>query len=582
MMRRSQLTREQRAQALEAMGAEKVDILVVGGGVTGAGAALDAATRGLRVAIVEAQDWAGGTSQWSSKLVHGGLRYLYQLNFALVAEALKERDLLLTRTAPHLVKAQPFLWPLKTPIVERSYSAVGVGVYDILAQYGGGGRSAVPAQRHYSKEGARKLFPGIREDALIGAIRFYDARVDDARLVIDLVRTAQGYGALAASRAQVTGYVKENVGGAQRVVGATVRDLESGRIVGVRADHVINATGVWTERTQDLATHGGGLQVLASKGVHIVVPKDRIDGSTGIFLRTDKSVLFIIPWDRYWLIGTTDTEWTQDLAHPVSTSADIDYLLDQANSVLTSPLARTDIIGTYAGLRPLLQPKTKNSGGSAKVSREHTVAEVMPGLSAVAGGKLTTYRVMAKDAVDFALTRLHGEQGPVDRPCVTEQIPLVGASGYPAWQAQRDRIAADEGMTPERVQHLLDRYGDELPDILDIIGQQPGLGRPLEHADAYLRVEVAFAVTHEGALHLDDILRKRIRLDYEQRDRGLAALPEIAEIAAPLLGWDADTVAREVDSYRERVEAEAAAEAAATDMQAVAARLQAGDLTPMV
>lgn len=560
----------------------RVDILVVGGGVTGAGAALDAATRGLRVAIVEAQDWAGGTSQWSSKLVHGGLRYLYQLNFALVAEALKERDLLLTRTAPHLVKAQPFLWPLKTPIVERSYSALGVGVYDILAQYGGGGRSAVPAQRHYSKEGARKLFPGIREDALIGAIRFYDARVDDARLVIDLVRTAQEYGALAASRAQVTGYVTESVGGAQRVVGATVTDLESGRIVDVRADHVINATGVWTEQTQDLATHEGGLHVLASKGIHIVVPKDRIDGSTGIFLRTDTSVLFIIPWDRYWLIGTTDTEWAEDLAHPVSTSRDIDYLLDEANSVLTSPLTRDDIIGTYAGLRPLLQPKVKNNGGSAKVSREHTVAEVMPGLSAVAGGKLTTYRVMAKDAVDFALTQVYGEEGPADRPCVTEQIPLVGASGYPAWQAQRDRIAADEDMTPERVQHLLDRYGDELPDLLDLIGQQPGLGRPLEHADAYLRVEVAFAVTHEGALHLDDIVRKRVRLDYEQRDRGLAALPEIAEIAAPLLGWGADTVAREIDSYRERVEAEAAAEAAATDTQAVAARLRAHDLTPMV
>ncbi|MBO3128759.1 glycerol-3-phosphate dehydrogenase/oxidase [Dermatophilus congolensis] len=581
-MQRTQLTREQRAQALREMGSEKVDILVVGGGVTGAGIALDAATRGLRVAIVEAQDWAGGTSAWSSKLVHGGLRYLYQFNFALVAEALKERGLLLTRTAPHLVKAQPFLWPLKTPVVERSYSAVGVGMYDMLAQYGGGGRSAVPAQKHYSKEGARKLFPGIREDALIGAIRFYDARVDDARLVIDLVRTAQGYGALAASRAQVTGYLKDNVGGNQRVTGATVKDLESGLEFDVRADYVINATGVWTEQTQDLATQDGGLQVLASKGIHIVVPKDRIDGSAGIFLRTEKSVLFIIPWDRYWVIGTTDTEWTEDLTHPVCTAADIDYVLEHANSVLATPLTREDIIGTYAGLRPLLQPKVKGNGGSAKVSREHTVAEVMPGLSAIAGGKLTTYRVMAQDAIDFALTRLHGKQGPKERPCVTEQIPLVGASGYPAWQAQRDRIATDEGFTPERVQHLLDRYGDELPDILDIIAQNPDLGRPLEQADAYLGAEVSFAVTHEGALHLEDIVRKRIRLDYEQRDRGLAALPEIAEIAAPLLGWDEETVAREIDAYRERVEAEAKAEKEQTDAEAIAVRLSAPDITPMV
>ncbi|GMA39789.1 hypothetical protein GCM10025883_18340 [Mobilicoccus caccae] len=361
-MPRTSLTPAQREQSLSDMSSEPVDLLVVGGGVTGAGIALDAATRGMRVAIVEAQDWAGGTSQWSSKLVHGGLRYLYQLNFALVAEALKERGLLLTRTAPHLVKAQPFLWPLKTPVVERSYSAVGVGMYDMLSQFGGGGQSAVPSQRHYSKEGARELFPGIRGDALVGAIRFYDARVDDARLVLDLVRTARGYGAMCASRTQVTGYLKETVDGTERVTGAVLRDLEAGRDLEVRATYVVNATGVWTERTQDLATDKGGLRVLASKGIHIVVPKDRIDGEAGIFLRTEKSVLFIIPWDRHWVIGTTDTEWTEDLQHPVTTSTDIDYVLEQANSVLARTLTREDIVGTYAGLRPLLQPKTKGRG----------------------------------------------------------------------------------------------------------------------------------------------------------------------------------------------------------------------------
>lgn len=577
----NRLNRTQREQALESMSKEGVDVLVVGGGVTGAGIALDAASRGMRVAIVEAQDWAGGTSQWSSKLVHGGLRYLYQFNFALVAEALKERGLLLTRTAPHLVKAQAFLWPLKTPVVERSYSAVGVGMYDMLAQFGGGGHSAVPSQRHYTKDGARELFPDIREDALIGAIRFYDARVDDARLVIDLVRTAAEYGALAASRAQVVDYIKEYKGGDERVTGAIVRDLETGKNIEVQAGYVINATGVWTERTQELATRNGGLQVLASKGIHIVIPKDRIDGQTGIFLRTEKSILFIIPWDRYWVIGTTDTEWTEDLVHPVTTSEDIDYILEHANSVLASNLTRDDIIGTYAGLRPLLQPKSKGSGESAKVSREHTVAEVMPGLCAIAGGKLTTYRVMAEDAVDFALERTGGKDAVKAHPCVTEQTPLVGAAAYAAWQAQRDRIAADQGWTTERVQHLLDRYGDELPDILEMVEQDTDLGTPLEKAPAYLRAEVVFAVTHEGAIHLEDVLCKRVRLDFEQRDRGAAAGEEIARIMAPLLDWDDATMQREIDLYRERTEAELAAEATHSDADASAERLKAHDVVPL-
>ncbi len=574
------LTATSRQEALEAMSdAEGVDILVVGGGVTGAGIALDAATRGLRTAIVEAQDWAGGTSQWSSKLVHGGLRYLYNLDFALVAEALKERGLLLSRTAPHLVKAQPFLWPLKMPVIERSYSAVGVGMYDVLAQIGGGGRRGVPMQKHYSKKGAKAIFPGIRDDALVGAIRFYDARVDDARLVIDLVRTAAGFGALAASRTQVTGFTKDASG---HVVGATVRDLETGTDRQVKAKYVITATGVWTEQTQDLVKDDAGLRVLASKGIHIVVPKDRIKGNAGIFLRTEKSVLFIIPWQRYWVIGTTDTAWHEDLAHPVATAEDIDYVLDHANAVLADPLTRDDIIGTYAGLRPLLQPKTKDESSSAKVSREHTVTEVAPGMCAIAGGKLTTYRVMAEDAVDFAVTHLYGERGVASRPCVTDQTPLVGAARYQGVAAQAQRIASQRGWELDRVTHLLDRYGDEIETILAMVDEDPELGKPLTGAPAYLRAEVAFSVTHEGALHLEDILRKRVRLDYEMRDRGASCAQEMAEIAGPLLGWSAEQTSEEIAAYRERVAGEAAAEEQRSDAAASAARDEFRDLVPMV
>ena len=561
----TRLTREQRTAALEEMsGPEGLDVLVVGGGITGAGIALDAASRGLRTGVVEMGDWASGTSTWSSKLVHGGLRYLYQLDFALVREALSERGRLLQTTAPHLVKAQPFLWPLKHHY-ERSYSAVGVGMYDALALAGARGHRTVPIQKHLGRKGTRALAPALDPSGLVGAIRFYDARVDDARLVIDLIRTAVGLGALAASRTKVTGFLKSAHGA---VTGAAVTDLTTGATHEIRARRTINATGVWTEATQDLATSTGGLKVLTSKGIHIVVPKEAIDAETGIFLRTEKSVLFIIPWPRYWVIGTTDTPWTEDVSKPVATAADVDYLLEHANEVLSWPLRRSDIIGVYAGLRPLLQPQLKPGAeaASTKVSREHTVTRVAPGLTAIAGGKLTTYRVMAADAVDHAL----GEALARAHPCVTADLPLVGAAGYRALAAQAGAIARERGWTLDRVTHLLDRYGDELPALLASIDDDPSLARPLGEAPAFLRAEVAWAVTHEGAAHLDDVLLRRVRLDIERRDRGLGAADEVLEVMAPLLEWSDDDVTAEREAYAERVAQIAAAEAEATDAAAVA------------
>ncbi|WP_017194643.1 FAD-dependent oxidoreductase [Actinomyces massiliensis] len=564
----TRLTREQRAAALEEMNREEgLDILVVGGGITGAGIALDAASRGLRTGVVEMGDWASGTSSWSSKLVHGGLRYLYQLDLPLVREALSERGRLLETIAPHLVKAQPFLWPL-THHCERSYSAVGVGVYDALALAGARGHRTVPIQKHLGRKGARALAPALDPSRLIGAIRFYDARVDDARLVIDLIRTAVGLGALAVSRARVTGFLKDARG---TVTGAAVTDLETGATHEIRAARTINATGVWTEDTQNLATDAGGLKVLASKGVHIVVPKAAIDAETGIFLRTEKSVLFIIPWPRYWVIGTTDTPWTEDVAKPVATAADIDYILQHANEVLSRPLSRDDIIGVYAGLRPLLQPRLKPGAdnrlaASTKVSREHTVTRVAPGLTAIAGGKLTTYRVMAADAVDHAL----GEALARAHPSATARLPLVGAAGYRALAARAGAIARERGWTLARVTHLLDRYGDELPALLDSIDDDPSLGRPLGEAPAFLRAEVAWAVTHEGAAHLDDVLLRRVRLDIEHRDRGLGAAAEVLAVMAPLLGWSEAEVEAERTAYAERVAQIAAAEEDTSDAEAAA------------
>ncbi|MDO5699597.1 MAG: glycerol-3-phosphate dehydrogenase/oxidase [Dermatophilus congolensis] len=553
------LDARQRDRALAHLGSHEVDVLVVGGGATGAGVALDAVARGLSVGLVEAQDWAAGTSSRSSKLIHGGLRYLYQFNVPLVAEALHERGLLMSYLAPHLVTAQPFLWPLLTPVVERSYSAVGVGAYDMLAFVGSLGARTMPPQKHYGKAGVRQIAPGLAEDAYRGAIRFFDARVDDARLVLGLVRTGVAYGVQAASRTRVEEYVKAD----GRVVGARVTDLESGREFTVRARNVVNATGVWTQESEALAGVASGLRVLASKGIHIVVPKDRIESETGIFLRTEKSVLFIIPWERYWVIGTTDTPYHGDLTEPVASADDVDYVLEHANGVLAKPLTRDDVIGTYAGLRPLVQATTTEgedlgaAKATTKVSREHVVMQAAPGLTVIAGGKLTTYRVMAEDAVDAVL----GEAAAKERPSITERLPLVGAVGHGVVVAQAAHTATRTGWSRAQVDHLISRYGDEIRTIEALADEDASLKAPLVGAPEYLRAEVAFATRYEGALHVEDVLRHRIRLDYEHRDRGLSAAQEVAEIMAPLRGWSTEDVRAQVDAYRQRVEMIASAEA---------------------
>ena len=576
-MRTAALTPQAREDALAALersgDGEELDVLVIGGGVTGAGIALDAVTRGLRVGLVEAQDWASGTSSRSSKLVHGGLRYLQMLDFHLVHEALTERDLLLKKLAPHLVRPVSFLYPLEHRVWERAYVGAGVALYDVLASVTPGNR-ALPWHRHVTRTGMERLFPDLRHDAAVGAVRYWDASVDDARLVTMLVRTAASYGAHAASRTQVVELTRRGTG---VVNGAVVQDLETGRRLTVHADQVINATGVWTEETEALAGDEGGLRVLASKGIHIVVPRERIRGDVGLILQTEKSVLFVIPWSRYWVIGTTDTPWEQELTHPVATAADIEYVIEHANAVLADPISREDVIGTWAGLRPLLQPGTKEGTSSAKVSREHTVASPTPGLTVIAGGKLTTYRVMAQDAVDFALA-----ERAKALPSITDRIPLAGAEGHAVLQRQAKRIAKTYGWTRFMVDHLLHRYGALLTDLMEMVDADPSLGRPLEGAPAYLRAEVAYAASHEGVLHLEDVMIHRTRLVYEQRDRGLGAVEEIADLVAERLGWSAERRAAEIAAYRARCEAEEAASHEPDDASAEAARLRVPDITPLV
>jgi glycerol-3-phosphate dehydrogenase len=568
-MRSSTLGPVQRAESLARMAERELDVLVVGGGVVGAGTALDAVTRGLTTGLVEARDWASGTSSRSSKLIHGGLRYLEMLDFALVQEALKERGLLLQTLAPHLVKPVPFLYPLQHRGWERPYVGSGIALYDAMSVSSGHGRG-LPVHRHLSRRQALRQAPCLRKEALVGAIQYYDAQMDDARFVTTLVRTAAGYGAMAANRARVVGFLREG----ERVVGARVRDLEQGGEFEVRARQVVNATGVWTDETQALVGERGQFHVRASKGIHLVVPRDRIHSATGLILRTEKSVLFVIPWGRHWIVGTTDTEWTLGKDHPAASSADIEYLLEHVNSVLSVPLTREDVEGVYAGLRPLLAGESE---ATSKLSREHVVLHTVPGLVVVAGGKYTTYRVMAKDAVDEAV---HGLDQRVAPSC-TEKVPLAGAEGYQALWNGRGELARRSGLHIARVEHLLNRYGSLVEEVLELIAEDPGLAEPLGGAEDYLRAEVVYAARCEGARHLDDVLARRTRISIETFDRGTSSMLEAAELMARELSWEKNQVDREVEHYRKRVEAERESQQQPDDLTADAARLGADDIVPL-
>jgi len=566
----SRLGPAERAAALDALAGKELQVLVVGGGVVGAGVALDAVTRGLTTGLVEARDFGSGTSSRSSKLIHGGLRYLEQLNLGLVREALAERSLLLQRLAPHLVQPVSFLFPFTHHAWERAYVGAGVTAYDTLG-FSMGQTRGLPGHRQLTRNGALRLAPGLNRKALTGALLYWDAQVDDARYVVTLVRTAASFGAHAASRTQVTGFLREG----ERVTGVRATDLETGNEVEIHAQQVVNATGVWTDEIQEMVGGRGSIDVRASKGVHLVVPRDRIHSATGIILRTPVSVLFVIPWGRHWIIGTTDTDWSLDKAHPAASRTDIDYVLGQVNKVLAVPLTRDDVEGVYAGLRPLLAGESEST---SKLSREHTVVHPVPGLVLIAGGKYTTYRIMARDAVDAVA---HGLDGKVAPSC-TDSVPLAGADGYIALWNSRHALARSSGLHVARIEHLLHRYGSMIGEVLALIAAEPGLGKPLAGADDYLRAEVVYAASHEGARHLDDVLARRTHASIETWDRGLSAAEEAVSLMAGPMRWKSRQIARELENYRARVAAERASQEADTDTDADAIRLGAPDIVPVM
>lgn len=548
------------AENWERFGNEKFDVVVIGGGSVGAGAALDAATRGLNVAVVEARDFAAGTSSRSSKMFHGGLRYLAMLDFRLVAESLRERELNMSHLAPHLVSPLRFVFPLTHRIWERVMMFGGFTLYDLM-----GGAKSVPMQKHLSRKGVLRRNPGLRDDAVVGGVRYFDTLVDDARHTMTVMRTAAEYGATVRPSTQVTGFDRDSAG---RVIAAHVRDTDTGAETTIKGDVFVNATGVWSTAMEELAGVEGTFTVHASKGVHIVLPGDAIEATSALTFVTEKSVLFVIPWGEYWIVGTTDTDWEKGLskADPAPTATDIRYILDELNARLRREVTADEIVGVYSGLRPLVEGK---SDSTTNLSRNHAVARVAPGFVSVAGGKYTTYRVIGKDVIDLAIKEL-----AKDVPgSVTDETPILGADGYHALANSVPALAKRYGLPDEKITHLLGRYGSLIDEVLAPAADDASLLEPVDGAPRYLRAEIVYAVTHEGAVHLEDIIGRRTRIIMEYADRGVEAADSIAQLAASYLGWDEQTKAREVEVFRERIAAELEAERQLTDEAANAAVL---------
>ena len=538
----SQLNPDQRDSAISQLAGEKFDVLVIGGGVTGVGAALDAASRGLKVALIESQDIAAGTSSRSSKLIHGGLRYLEQYDFKLVREALHERELMVSSLSPHLVKPVGFLFPLTEKFKERTYVGAGLALYDALRGF----QRALPWHKHIGQKQINEIAPSLRPDLITGAIKYFDAQVDDARHTMTIARTAARHGAVIATRVSAESLLRDG----KRVIGVKAKDLVNGKTINISATATIMCAGIWSDELHAKFDLKPGYGVTMSKGVHIVLPGSAIKSNAGIILKTPVSVLFLIPWGDKWIVGTTDTPYTGDRAEPFASREDVQYILDQANRVLTPKLDVSEIIGVYAGLRPLVA-NNKNSA-TTKLSREHTVDRPAAGFISVAGGKYTTYRIMAKDAVDRAVIELR----KLTPESVTEKLPLVGADGYFALVQQVERLSEASGLDAQTITHLLNRYGSMISELLVLIDENPKLAAKVDEDLLYIKAEIYYAASNEGARSVDDVISRRTRISFEARDHGVHLADEIATIIAPVLGWSAKERKASVAAYEELVDRE--------------------------
>ena len=535
----SELSPSARIDAINSLKQDQFDILVIGGGINGVGIALDAASRGLKVALVEMADFASGTSSRSSKLIHGGLRYLEQYDFKLVREALQERELMVTTLCPHLVKPVSFLYPLQEKLKERTYVGAGMALYDALRGF----KRALPWHKHISQRELSEIAPSLRLDLITGGYQYFDAQVDDARHTMMIARTAAKYGAVITTRTSCKGLIKNG----RRIEGAVIQDLESDVEFEVRSKSTIMAAGVWTDPLYESFGVKPGYRVRMSKGAHIVVPGEAIKSNTGVIIKTDLSVLFIIPWGDKWIVGTTDTDYEADRSSPLATREDVNYILNQANRVLEPKLDRSQVIGVFAGLRPLVSSDPDSP--TTELSREHVVDHPLPGFVTIAGGKYTTYRVMSEDAVDVAV----GDLKRIVPDSCTETLAIVGADGYSVLLNKADEIAKGYGLTKEQVLHLLNRFGSLFDEVLQPSQLDKSLLEPLIEGLPYLKAEILYAVTHEGARSVEDVLSRRTRINFEAKDQGLGVVNEVVKIIETALGWSESMGKESAKSYEAQV-----------------------------
>lgn len=521
----------ERAAALRRLTEEKFDVLVVGGGITGAGCALDAASRGLRVALVEKDDFASGTSSRSSKFVHGGLRYLQQGEVRLVYEALRERRRLM-RNAPHLVQVLPFLLPVlgKGGVVPAKVArALGTAMWMYDAT---GGARIGKVHRRLSAEQAVAHMPTLRPDRVVSGYLYYDAAADDARLTLTVVRTAVQHGAVAVNGARLVGVRKDASG---QVCGADV-DVD-GSPVEVSCRAIVNASGVWADDVRSLDEGHDPDTIRQAKGVHLVLPRNLLRNDIAVVLPVpdDRRSIFVAPWGDFSYVGTTDTDDDSPPDEPRTSADEVAYLLGALNASLTEPVSASDVVGTWAGLRPLVRA---TSARTADLSRRHGVATSSSGVVTVIGGKLTTYRQMAADTIDAALIVL-GES-PRRRRCRTTRLRLVGAEGYEPHARSGD---------PVRV-HLAGRYGSEAAAVLALIDDDASLAEPLVPGLPYLKAEAVYAVRAEMARSIEDVLSRRTRARLLDRAATMAAAEDVAALIGPVLGWSDDERARQVSQFR--------------------------------
>jgi glycerol-3-phosphate dehydrogenase len=528
-----------RSTALRRLGEGRFDVLVIGGGITGAGVALDAAARGLKTALVEGRDFASGTSSQSSKLIHGGLRYLQQKDFGLVYEGLAERQRLLGN-APHLVSRLPFLIPLfgKDGVVNQGVASTystALWLYDLT-----GGLRIGERHRRLSRAETLADFPRLDARRLVAGFRYWDAWADDARLTLTVARTAVAqYGAVAANYAPVVALRHDSQ---HRLCGAT---LDNG--TEIDAATVVNATGVWSDELRLLADATGDTGdpwLRPAKGVHLTFRADRLRTLTAAVLPVpgDRRTIFVVPWGDFTYVGTTDTDYDGPLDAPQCTAEDVAYLLGALNAAITLPVSRADVVGCWAGLRPLVREERR--ARTADLSRRHEVSVSAGGMINVMGGKLTTYRRMAADAVDEVTRQL----GRTFRRSPTKHLSLLGADRTAA--LREPGSAARLGVTERVLTHLVGRYGSEARTVIAMMEADPELSRPLLDGLPYLRAEAVYAARYEMAWSLSDVLSRRTRALVLARDASAEAAADVARLIAPELGWSPTRAEAEVDAYR--------------------------------